>query len=76
VFLKHRSIVALVAIAVILAFLLLPIQNAMTEGAVSTPSGHIGYVRYERSLSCQMIPIGDYYWDHELIIGCTGPQIP
>jgi len=78
---KRRTIVGLVAISavIVLSLLILPTQAAVVQGNAAYTNGP-GYAhyefRYERSLSCQMCPVGLSYWDYTLILGCAGPEVP
>jgi hypothetical protein len=60
---------ALVVLSCVLVVFLLPVQGGVNYGGCSNCSQH-----YERSLSCQVIPIGVYYFDGKLSVGCSGPE--
>lgn len=72
---RTRTIVALAGVFILVIVFFLPVQSADVEGGVYTLNGSVGYVHYERSLSCQLIPIGIYYWNNQFTLGCTGPII-
>ena len=61
---KHRCYLLVTVGCLIFAvalFSFIPLQSAEVEGGVAMPNGNVGYVHYEHSLSCQMIPFGVYY---------------
>jgi hypothetical protein len=60
---------ALVVLSLVLVVFLVPVQGAVTCGGRSDCSQH-----YERSLSCQAVFIGVYYFDNNLFLGCSGPS--
>ncbi len=62
---KTRTILIIVAIICVLAFIFAaPIRSA------EVPDGCLGcVVHFQRSLSCELVPVGDYYWDGSLSFG-------
>ncbi len=69
---RNRRILVIVAIICVLAFVFAaPIRN------VEAPDGCLNcVVHFQRSLSCEFVEVGDYYWDGSLSFGCGGPVIP
>ncbi len=66
----------LIAIVAALIFFLVPMEGAVARGGVNAQSGPNYYIKYERSLSCQFLGIGIFYWDESFALGCAGPTIP
>ncbi len=60
---------ALVIMSCVLIFFLVPVQGEVSYGGCVNCSQH-----YARSLSCQVVFIGVYYFDNKLSFGCDGPD--
>ena len=71
---KRIGAIALVVTAILLIFFLVPIQGE------TIPDGCVGcYAHYDRSISCNIVPVGVSYWEsglNDLMPGCSGPNIP
>jgi hypothetical protein len=60
---------ALAILSLVLVVFLVPVQGEVNYGGCSNCSQH-----YDRSLSCQVVFIGVYYFDSTLFLGCSGPE--
>jgi hypothetical protein len=77
-FMRRRTFVELLVLLAVLVLVIafIPTQSANVTGVASNPGGPNYHFHYERSLICEVFPVGLSYWNHALILGCNGPPIP